>query len=247
VPLNPKLKLDDPLAEELPDAKWYHEFVGQITNLTKTRADIIVASTQLSEGLQRQTAAHYEACRDLLIYLRDTADLGQLYGQPYDEPLRVDAYADSEFGGNRRTGRAIGGNVIKVQGGLVSRKGKHQQAVTRSTNEAETIAFTDAATAAIKIDNYLTDMGMETALPPMIHVDNANVVRSCQNVALALATRHYLQSHHWGRQQYREGRIKVQQVPSEDNMADINTKPLARGKFEKHRKAMGMVSKSELK
>ena len=247
VPLNPKAKLDDPLAEELPDAKWYHEFVGQITNLTKTRGDIIVASTQLSEGLQRQTAAHYGACRDLLLYLRDTADFGQLYGPTHTEPLRVDAYADSEFGGNRRTGRAIGGNVIKVKGGLVSRKGKHQQAVTRSTNEAETISFTDTAAAAIKIENYIQDLGMETDTPPMIHVDNVNVIKSCQNVALAQATRHYLQSHHWGRQQYRAGRIKVQQVASADNIADINTKPLARGKFEKLRRAMGMVSRSELR
>ena len=246
VPLNPKTKLDDPLAEELPDAKWYHEFVGQITNLTKTRGDIIVASTQLSEGLQRQTAAHHEACRDLLLYLRDTSDLGQLYGQQHHEEPRVEAYADSEFGGNRRTGRAIGGNVIKVKGGLVSRKGKHQHAVTRSTNESETISFTDTAAAAIKVQNYLKDMGMEPDMAPMIHVDNANVVRSCRNVALATAARHYLQSHHWGRQQYREGRIKVQQVTSEDNMADINTKPLARGKFEKHRDAMGMVSRKTL-
>ena len=242
VPLNPKMNLDDPLATVLSDAPWYHEFVGQITNLTKTRADILVAATQLAQGLQRQTEAHYDACRELLIYLRDAADYGSLYGLQYNSPPNVQAYADTEFGRNRITGRALAGFIIKVKGGPVSQKAHHQGAVTRSTNEAETIAFTDAAAAALKIQHYLEDMGLVSTEPPLIHVDNANVIKSCQNVALTMAARHYLQAHHWGREQYREGRIKLQQVASADNMADMHTKPLSRKKFEQHRRAMGMVS-----
>ncbi len=52
VPLNPKANLSRPSTEVLPDAPWYHEFVGQTTSLNKTRPDIIVANTQLSQGIQ---------------------------------------------------------------------------------------------------------------------------------------------------------------------------------------------------
>ena len=133
-----------------------------------------------------------------------------------------------------------------VKGGVVSLKAYSQRGVTRSSNEAETISFTDAAAAALKIQNYLSDMGMSTTRPPIVHVDNANVIKTCQNVAITTAARHYVQAYHWGRQQYREGRLKIQQVPSNDNMADIFTKPLHRGKHEQHRRALSMTSRQAL-
>ena len=101
-----------------------------------------------------------------------------------------------------------------VKGGVVSFKAHSQRGVTRSSNEAETISFTDTAASDLKIQNYLTDMGMETTSPPTVHVDNANVIKTCHNVAITTAARHYVQAYHWGREQYREGRIKLQQVTS---------------------------------
>ena len=81
---------------------------------------------------------------------------------------------------------------------------------------------------------------------PLVHVDNANVIKSSQNVALSIAARHYVQAYHWGREQYRAGRIKLQSVTSTTNMADMHTKPLQRGLFEQHRNAMGIVSRRSL-
>ena len=247
VPINPKANLNIPTASVLTAAPWYSEFVGQTTSLNKTRADILVATTQLAQGIKRQTPAHHMACRDLLIYLRDTADLGVAYGQMPGADISIDGYGDAEFGGNRSTGRALGGYSIMVKGGLVSLKAHEQGGVTRSSNEAETITFTDTAAAAIKIKHYLADMGMTLARSPLIHVDNANVIKSCQNVALTTAARHYAQAYHWGRQLYREGKIRLQQVRSQDNMADIFTKPLHRGKHEQHRGAFGMTTRAALR
>ena len=80
---------------------------------------------------------------------------------------------------------------------VVSHKSKSQAAATRSSNESETIAFSDTAAATLKIQNYLSDFGIKSTGPPIVHVDNANVIKSSQNVALSIASRHYVQASHW--------------------------------------------------
>jgi hypothetical protein len=93
--------------------------------------------------------------------------------------------------------------------GIVSVKAHEQGGVTRSSNKTETITFTDAVAVAIKIQHYLHDIGIPPTQPPIIHVDNANIIKMCQNVALTTAARHYVQAQQWGRQLYREGRIRI--------------------------------------
>ena len=145
MPLHPKRDLANPVAPMMADEAWYHEFVGQVTNLQKTRGDIAFATLQLSKGLRRQTQEHHDAARDLLLYLRDTADIGNLYGSEPESASLIIGHSDTDFGGNRLDGRAVGGAVIKIKGGLISNRAKTQKAVTWSTFESETIGFSETA------------------------------------------------------------------------------------------------------
>jgi hypothetical protein len=153
VPLNPKANLNRPTAFVLAATPWYSEFEGQTISLNKTRAHILVATTQLAHGIKRLTPAHHIACRDLLLYLRDPYDLRLVYGQAPGADMIVDGHGGAECGGTAAPAEPSADTTSWLKVELCPSKAHEQGSVTCSSNEAESITFTDTAAAAIKIQN----------------------------------------------------------------------------------------------
>ena len=72
----------------------------------------------------------------------------------------------------------------------------------------------------------------------MIYIDNSG--------AISLALRHHDHTkhidvrHHLIREAIEEGRIELQYIKTEDNTADLLTKPLPQPRHEKHMEGMGV-------
>jgi hypothetical protein len=200
-----------------------------VTHLATIRQDTAIATLQLAKGLQQQTEEHHAATRDLLLYLRDTKDLGCEYGLEPDGAQETDTFTDSSFGGDRVTGHADGGHVTTFKRGLVAAKASTQPAVTTNSFEAENMQLCSATKSVLKLRNYMAhDFVMPLSGPSRVRIDNEAVRAFAQNVAPTRMARHINQTLLYGREQYRNGLIDLVTCKSEDNVADIHTKVLSR-------------------
>ena len=103
----------------------------QVNWLQVTGADITPAATHLSRGLGHVTKLHEVAAEHLIGYISTHKDTGLTFDRTKrapERPLLVE-HVDAEYGRNRRTGRADEGEVITVNGNLISWYTKAQTSV----------------------------------------------------------------------------------------------------------------------
>ena len=222
---------------------WYAEFCGQINWLQATGADITPSVTHLSRGLGHVTKLHEAAAEHLLGYLSTHKDTGLTFDRTKPAPERplLEEHVDAEYGRNRRTGRADEGEVITVNGNLVSWYTKAQTTVAGSTYHAEIIAFSDGVKPLLKIRNYLLDLGFELD-PTPVYEDNAAVIRYGRDIGMARAARSLAQAFHHGRDLQQQGIIDLKPVASADNLADFFTKIQTKTQFQLSIARLGVQS-----
>jgi len=115
-----------------------------------------------------------------------------------------------------------------------ARAAKRQQSISISTTEAEIMAASLAATEIVFMRNLLTEMGYDMSEPTVLWVDNMGAVEITKRRESLARSRHierrYLKMQEW----VAEGKIKVKYINTDENRADMFTKPLDRATFEKH-------------
>ena len=76
--------------------------------------------------------------------------------------------------------------------------------------------------------------------PTQVWEDNQGAIDLSKNPKHHNRTKHIDVAHHFTRERIVSKEIKVDYVPSADNVADIMTKPLSRLQYEKLRDVMGV-------
>jgi hypothetical protein len=105
--------------------------------------------------------------------------------------------------------------------------------VTMSSTEAEYCALAYAAMEILYIIQLLKDLGFYNGLPVTIFEDNAPVISMLHNDALNYnTTKHINPRFHFTKDLIKTGIIKVEKVPTANNIADIFTKALSREQFD---------------
>jgi len=82
--------------------------------------------------------------------------------------------------------------------------------------------------------------------PTTIFGDNQSALKLATNPVCYARTKHIEIEHHFIRERVLDGTIKVQEVRSNSNVADIFTKFLPKGSFEVLRSQLGLVSRKSL-
>ena len=214
------------------DAPWYPVFCGQLGWLLLTCPDLTPASTMLFRGLNHVTPAHVASAEHILGYISTTLDTGLTFDRTKPAPLRplLEQHLDAEYGRNRKTGRADEGQIIKVNGNLISWSTSAQTSVAGSSYHAEIIAFADGTMRLMKIRNYILDLGLELDATP-VYEDNNAVIRYGRDIGLARAARSLVQKYHYGRDLQQQGYINLLPIRSADNLADFFTKIQSKQQF----------------
>ncbi len=112
---------------------------------------------------------------------------------------------DAEHGRNRKTNHSNEGQVILLNGNLVSWSFKGQTIVAANPYHAEVIALSNGTRHLNIIRHYIIGCGNE---------DNQAVVRYARGIGLAKALRTLAQHFHFGRDQQQLGLIDVRNVPA---------------------------------
>jgi hypothetical protein len=197
-----------------------------------TRPDIAYAVQALARHLQASGPEHWRAAKHVLRYLKGTRDVGIIYnGRVFKDTIIV-GYCDADWANDRDTRRSTTGYVIMVAGATISWASKLQPTVALSTSEAEYMAACAAAQEAIYQRQLLKDLGFDQDEATVIYEDNTGAIGLSENPALHSRSKHIDIKYHFVRERVSNGEIKLVHVASEEQLADLLTKPLSKQKVE---------------
>ena len=118
---------------------------------------------------------------------------------------------------------------------------KKQKSISTSTAEAEYIAAGSCYAQILWMKNQLQDYGLSYSKIP-IYCDNQSAIAMTGNPVQHSLTKHISIRYHFIREHVMEGTIELHFVPTDQQLADIFTKPLAEAVFIKLVNELGMVS-----
>ncbi|KAJ9558789.1 hypothetical protein OSB04_013403 [Centaurea solstitialis] len=206
-----------------------------------TRPDVAYSVSVTSRYQQNPGEPHWVAVKNILKYLRRTKEMFLVFGGTEDE-ISVTGYSDASFQTDRDDFRSQSGYVFTLNGGAISWKSSKQDTIADSTTEAEYIAACDAAKEAVWLRNFLSDLRVVASIsrPIDIFCDNSGAVAQAKEPREHHKSRHVLRKYHLIREIIGRGDVRICKIPTEDNVADPLTKPLARAKHEAHANSIGM-------
>ena len=245
---NKRCKIDTEVLEKTSEVKKvpYREAIGSLMYLANaTRPDIAYAVNYLARKQLEPTEDDWNDVKRIFRYLRGSIDLG-IKSTPETETL--DALTDASFR-DCENSSSTGGYVIRLFGDVIAWRSHKQSYVTLSTCQAEYLAMSDACQELISLDKSIRYILGRTMFPVTIWCDNQSAInftemdgshklktfdQSLENIQKELmlkeksgARKHMTDTHgNFIKQCVDDKKIKVLWIKSEENLADIMTKPL---------------------
>ena len=147
-PMNTSVRLDlaEGLGKREVDPTEYRAIVGSLMYIAlATRPDIVLAVSALSRYNSQPRTSYLTAAKQVLRYLRKTADHCLHFNGNDDE---ITGYAGSDWANDSAYRKSQGGHVFLCNGGAISWQSRKQGLVALSTTEAEYIACSEASREA---------------------------------------------------------------------------------------------------
>ena len=218
----------------------YREAVGCLIYLAvATRPDIAFAVGCASKFLESPKEQHWTMVKRILKYLKGTTSMGIRYNAA-GMTGKLESYCDADYAGDETTRRSVSGIVFKFSGGAIVWASKRQQSVALSTTEAEYVAASEAAKDAVWLSRLFNEISpLESA--PLLLVDNASAIKLAKNPTYHKRSKHIDVRAHFVRERIQANELRIEHIPSNEQVADILTKPISRVQFQRLREKLGMV------
>ena len=231
----------------------YRQVIGSLLYLSvTTRPDISHAVNHLARFANCPSKLHVGAVKRVLMYLSGTKDKGLVYGavemaNSERQELQffeagafandlghgaMTAYADADYAAHH-TRRSTSGWAMFLNGGPVSWGSKLQKVVATSTAEAEINAATEVVKEAVHYRLLLQEIGEDAnqTAPTSVWEDNQAAMLMANNDKSAKGAKHFEIRLHYLQEQVQSGAVLFKPIPTDNQIADVFTKPLAFDKF----------------
>ena len=234
---NKALKKED--GSPKADESKFRSLIGSLLYLTATRPDIMYAVSLLSRFMHDPSQVHYGAAKRILRYLQGTKFYGIWYRATSDSKLV--GYTDSDWAGSMDDMKSTSGYAFTLGSGIFSWASKKQATVAQSSAEAEYIAAAMTTSQAIWLKRILEDMGELQEEATKIYCDSKSAIAMAKNPIFHSRTKHISIKYHFIREAEANKEIELKHCKTEEQVADIFTKALPRGKFELLRDMIGVT------
>jgi hypothetical protein len=106
-----------------------------------------------------------------------------------------------------------------------------QRTVARSSTEAEYKALANGTAEVISLQYLLTDLHILSTSAPIIWCDNLGVTYLSANPVFHACTKHVEVDYHFVRDRVAKKEIQIRFISSQDQLADVFSKPLPTSSF----------------
>ncbi|GLU00271.1 hypothetical protein SLE2022_176500 [Rubroshorea leprosula] len=220
------------------DSKLYKQIVGSLMYLTATRPDIMHGVSLISRYMEHPKELHLQTAKRILRYLCGTADFGLFYKK--GDQTDFAGFTDSDYAGDLDDRKSTSGFVFMLGSRAISWSSKKQPIVTLSTTEAEYVAATSCACQAIWLRRIMEELELNQHEATSIYCDNSSAIKLSKNPVLHGRSKHIHVRYHFLRNLVEDGTIELIYCKTEDQVADIFTKPLKVAAFSKLRELLGV-------
>jgi hypothetical protein len=235
---------DDESLLEGDEITVYRQIVGSVLYLSNnTRPDTSYAVGQLARFMSKPAAIHLQMCKQLLRYLAGMIEVGITYSSRRNElPLSYCIYTDSTWG-TEEDRVSFQGIVVIRYGGAVSWMSQRQKSTACSSMDAEVIAGHEGAKEAAWMEKVTNDLGERGPEPyiPTLYCDNLGATQLIKDTKFYARAKHIEIRYFYIRNDMvRRNRLRIEQIPSKDQVADMLTKQLPAEKHWRHAQSMGL-------
>jgi hypothetical protein len=147
------------------ELKLYWNLISYVLRkLTEKRCltDVVVQWRTIQQTLQFSAALtkiHEAVVKRGLQYLNGSRNEGITFSGSKDGKLRLAAYSDADWAGDKENGRSISGFVATINGAAISWSAKKQGSVATSSTEVEYMALSTAVKEVIWIQRMFKELG----------------------------------------------------------------------------------------
>jgi hypothetical protein len=184
--------------------------------------------------------SHLNAAKRILRYIKGTMNEGMFYTSSKD--FNLVGYSDSDWGRDLDERKSTTGFVFFMGDTSFTWSSKKQSIVTLSSCEAEYVAANSAVCHSIWLRNMLKFLGFPQENPTEIYIDNRSAIALAKNPVYHERSKHIDTRHHFIREHVKNEEVQLISCNTNDQVADIFTKPLKREVFIRLKFMLGMIS-----
>ena len=231
-------KDSDDTEATIEDAKLYRSVVGKLLHVQEDYVDCTYVIKELSRHMAKPRVIDIQALRHLVRYMLGITEDFQEMVPDHDQDCIV-IYADSDWAGCKTTARSTDCVVALIYGAMVGFSSRTQTTIAQSSAEAELGAIHRGALAGVYIQNLWHEITGELL---KIRVFSGSAAGRAISQRLGVGRVRHLQV----RQLYVQslvaaGRVTIEKVATEENVADLGTKILTRDVIDKHLVKLGIT------
>ncbi|XP_017185703.1 uncharacterized mitochondrial protein AtMg00810-like [Malus domestica] len=233
-----KLDHSSPL---LDNAVTYRSLVGALQYLTWTRPDLSFAVNLVCQYMHSPRHSHFQAVKRIFRYLKGSIDLGLWFPKCSSSPS-ITAFSDADWAGCPLDRKSTGGFCIFLGSSLISWSAKKQPTVARSSTEAEYRSLANTAAELTWICKLLVDLAYQSPSIPHLWCDNVSALSLAKNPLCHARTKHVELDYHYIREKVLAREVSVHYICTQQQVADICTKALAKDRFHSLRNKLSLRS-----
>ena len=206
----------------------FRNFHGSVLYLAvATRPDLAYPCSKMGHVQSKHGLAHNKHAKQLFRYLQGTKHLGLVYSGGLSNANILEGFVDASWADCPDTRRSTTGFCFMLNGAAISWFSKKQTTVAQSTTESEYISTAPAACEAVSLRAIANELCIEQLDATVLHEDNFGCVQLTKDEVLHKKTKHVAVKYHKIRELVRNKVVRIQQVATDEQVADILTKLLS--------------------
>jgi hypothetical protein len=238
-PMSTSVKICTDLIGKQVEPTLYKSMIRSLLYLTASRPVIAFNVEVCAQFQANPKESHLTAVKRIIRYVNATVNCGIYFS--WKTNLMLAGYFDADWAGNADDRKNTSGGCFYVGTNLVAWMSRKQSSISLSTIEAEYIATGSCCTQLLWMKKLLCDYGF-TQDTMVIHCNNTSVINISKNLVQHSRTKHIDIRHHFFRDLVESKEVALIFIPTENQLADILTKPLDGSRFESLRKALVFVT-----